>query len=120
LHIGISDVDQVTDEHEFRKRFILTFWSQATDLEKLISLQLESSVPQTADMVLSRLGDIQSAIRASEVEEALAYLELYTIARATVEGYVLRTPVFRHYLSIVSQGLVAEWQQEIAAKVRQA
>jgi hypothetical protein len=113
LSVDAAIVDQISQSPGFRDRFVRTYWSQATVLERLISADLSANEPRNPDVLWTRLSLSETSASISDVHDALAFLELYTIAKATEGGYVFASPTFEEYMSVIPQSLRAQWKTEL-------
>jgi hypothetical protein len=98
---------------QYRERFINTFWSQATLLEKLLSTELSSTAVRRADEMRERIGTPPAAVSLSQILEALAYLRLYSIAKESEHGFSFAAPAFERYIGIVPETLKIEWRRRL-------
>ncbi len=113
LHAGT--IRDVVDTGTYQNRFLSTFWSQATTLEKIVSLRLATSTPLTVDELTEEVRTSVPSLRPSDILEAVQFLELYTIAINTPSGWILREPAFETYLGSVRGSAVArQWLDELA------
>ena len=107
-------VEDIVGTGAYQNCFLATFWSQASTLEKVLSLLLSPSDPASVDGLVGALGESHVDCLPSDISEALTYLELYTIAFNPGTGWVLRDPVFDFYLSPVRGTAIArEWMGEL-------
>lgn len=113
LRVTASDIEGLCNTPQFRDRFNRTFWSNSNTLEKLISTELNFSQGQSLESLWGRLGPACKKVSVSDVEDALAYLELYSIAQATSDGYKFTRAAFERYLSVIPASLRAQWRSEL-------
>lgn len=114
LTAAADHIQSLTSSLDFRNRFIRTFWSQATPLERLISLYLSCGTPKSSDEMIAVLRRDGITTPASEVEKALEFLELYSIARPEKHGYVYRSEAFEvHFGPLASTAIAREWRDEL-------
>ncbi len=114
LEVVEADVSRITNSPAYRQRFTTTFWSQATTLEKAVSVRLRADVPHSLQELTKELREAGAKVQASAVAEALNYLELYTIVRQAPDGYLLREHIFERFLSPLRESALAqEWLGEL-------
>jgi hypothetical protein len=92
------DIDQVSTTLDFQEQYIGTYWGQATDREKLISLLVVHNVNQPAKM-MKEFKKKGFDIDEDEVIDALRILELYGIVDVDGDKYKLRAVWFANALS---------------------
>jgi hypothetical protein len=113
LRIDSSMVIRLSNSIQFRNRFVKTFLSQSTPLEKLISIELNSSEHITVDTIFAKLLDTNVEVTPAEIYQALSFLELYFIAKQDEKGYVYTSQAFDIYFSPLASTLIAQqWKEE--------
>jgi len=118
LSVGAAQMETLTGSPDFRNRFILTFWSQATPLEKLISIELHSERPRSLEILQAALLENGVRVRPSDITSALEYLELYSVARQSPEGYLFASKAFDLYLSpLISTAIADQWREELRERL---
>lgn len=112
--IEVSSVDVTAATPAYRTKFVETFWSQATVLEKYISVQLQVDTPLSLDAIAQRLATAKIHMSLDELKQALAFLELYAIIRQAEAGYVLTAPAFAPYFAQEATPFVrSEWERSL-------
>ncbi len=115
MELSASVVEAIASTGTYQNRFLSTFWSQASTLEKVVSLRLSATMPSTVDQLHEQLRQAVPRLRPSDVDEGLRFLELYTIAVNPGKGWILRDGVFDSYLSAVRNSAVGrQWLEELA------
>lgn len=115
LDVIEEDVESLSGSPTYRQRFTTTFWSQATSLEKWLSVRLSADEAKTLQELTDELRTDGAKVRASAVEDALSYLELYTIVRQTTKGYSFRDAVFNQIMGpLRGSALAKEWLGDIS------
>jgi hypothetical protein len=108
-------VDLITSSPDFRQRFVVTFYSQATALEKLIGVTLSSTSPKSVAEIRATLHNQGLHPVATEISRSLAFLDLYFISAQSASGYYFASPAFDFYLTPLASSLMIEqWQAELA------
>jgi hypothetical protein len=114
LTVPVSQIKALTDSPAFRNRFVLTFWSQARLLEKLITLDLSATQPKTPDAILTSLATSAIRVSASDIRSALRFLELYSIAHEDTDGFRYPATAFDRYFGPMrNSAVVAQWQNDL-------
>lgn len=113
LTVDGSTITGLTRSAEFRDRFVRTYWSQSTKLERLVSTELSFQKPRTPDELLGRLRLESTDTKVSDIHEALSYLQLYSIARSSGNGFIFADGAFEEYMGLIPQSLRDEWRAEL-------
>jgi hypothetical protein len=87
------DLDQISETPDFQEQYLATYWGQATDLEKLISLLIVMGINQPARL-LEEFRSNKVYIDEGQIISALQILELYGIIDAEGNKYKLRAAWF--------------------------
>jgi hypothetical protein len=93
-----ADVNIVANQYEFAEQYLETYWGQASALERLISIQLIDG-PSSVDQISTRLEGMGIHRDTGSLQSALRMLELYGIAKLSLDGYTLRAQWFPTALS---------------------
>jgi hypothetical protein len=117
LKIAAEQITAICTQPDFRDRFVRTFWSQATTLERLLSAELRHDSTRSPEELLQLLGAARQVVRMSEVLEGLSYLELYGIARSMPGGFAFTAAIFEQYLRLIPKSLLEQWQSELVGNV---
>lgn len=96
--LSFEDIDQVSETLDFQEHYLSTYWGQATDREKLISLLLVNGVNQPATIIEEFKKNNLDA-NETEIIVALRILELYGIADVDGDKYKLRAIWFENALN---------------------
>lgn len=114
LNVPSTLVESLASTVEYRNRFVLTFWSQAIALEKLLSTMLELESPTSDPELVKALRSQGIEAPPSQVAAALRSLELYSITREIPEGHRLAADAFLRYLKPFGESLIAQqWIAEL-------
>lgn len=97
-YISFEDIDRVSETLDFQEHYLSTYWGQATDSEKLISLLLVNNVNQPAK-IIEEFKKKQLNVDEAEIIDALRILELYGIADIDGDKYKLRATWFESALN---------------------
>lgn len=92
-----ADLEELIYSFEYAESYLETYWGQATDLEKLISIVITggTGAPPKINDELNELGiDVAD----DEIVAGLRMLELYGIVRRAGAGFVLRAIWFEEAL----------------------
>ena len=109
-----STVSTLVRHPDFEDRFVQTYWSNATYLERYLSLLLAPENGVTAEKAVGILRDLGKSVRVNECDEAFQFLVLYSIASRASDGYRFRSPTFEQYFGILRNSLITdEWLSEI-------
>jgi Cdc6-like AAA superfamily ATPase len=104
----------VSSQPEFRQRFVRTFWSQSTTLEKLISVHLSFTIGKNEPTLMEEL--VRTGITASytDIAKSVEMLELYSIANVDSTGVRYSSQAVEEYLApFLSTALVSQWVGEL-------
>lgn len=114
LNVGTEQVDAVATSPDYRRRFVVTFLSQATPMERLISIELEYPNRISPEALRDRLQQRGIEVGADALIRGLEFLELYSIAVETNEGYQFRTETFPYFFhDYASDLMVEQWKEEM-------
>ena len=91
--LGPDDVVAVGDTYEFREQYLQTYWGQATNLERLISVWLAMGRCDVAELRQS-LADASVANVEAVLPEAIRILHLYGIVDTVDERIIIRAEWF--------------------------
>jgi hypothetical protein len=113
--IAASDLVSVTETDQYVEHYLQTYWGQATNLERLLSLHIASmpdrmTEPSHLDSLLEKV-----AVPAAEISDALRMLELYGVITRSGDGITLRATWFPSALA--SYGGVERQIAEISERV---
>lgn len=112
LHVDRALVDALTLAPSYRDRFTTTFWSRATSLEKLISVDAREA--HTGPDFLERMNELGLYVRLAEVESAIGYLHLYGVLQESAGGWSWASDAFQLYLGALNNPVVTDqWAREI-------
>lgn len=92
-----DEIDQVSKTFDFQEHYIGTYWGQATDNEKLISLLVVNGINQPA-RIIEEFRKKGLNIDEAEIVDALRILELYGIVDVDEDKYKLRAVWFPNAL----------------------
>jgi hypothetical protein len=84
-----EDVLHVSTQFDYAEQYLETYWGQATDLERVVSILLLEGVC-TLDRLVAHLDHLTHNVSGENIQSALHMLDLYGIARQTAKGYELR------------------------------
>jgi hypothetical protein len=108
-------VEDIADSPDYRHRFIVTFFSQSTPLEKLIALELSYAESVKPEKLRIGLMSSQVNVDPRSLSRSLAFLELYSIVNQTQDGFSFASEAFDYYFAPLSSGLMVEqWLEEIS------
>lgn len=114
--VEASDVSKHCQTAAFRARFISTFLSQATPLEKLISVTAPFGEGALEGDIQECLDENSVTASPAKILEALSFLELYSIIERRDDHYHYRTQVFIDtFQSLNSKLLLKQWRSEADA-----
>jgi hypothetical protein len=112
--IDMEAVLAIGGDPSYRNRFVRTFWSQSTTLEKLISasFSFEDTVTEHQILEMIKMRGIRASF--SEVSDAISVLELYSIVTQDQKGIRYASPAFDVYLRPLSlTALADQWAEEL-------
>lgn len=93
-----EDIQEIAETYEFKEHYVTTYWGQATNLEKLISLLITKGIGTPSEIIdkfqVAGLPDPERS-----VIDALKVLDLYGILRQKGNKYELRAEWFANALS---------------------
>jgi len=89
----VDDIRRISQSFEYREHYLETYWGQATQLERILSLftALEPSSPADLDEALLSRGVTASE---SDIAMGMRMLEMYGILSQTESGYQLHAEWF--------------------------
>ena len=93
-----AEIDQVSTTFDFQEHYIGTYWGQATDTEKLISILVVNGINQPFK-IIEEFKNKGLSIDEANVVDALRILELYGILDIAGDRYKLRAIWFPNALS---------------------
>jgi hypothetical protein len=97
-HLSVEDIYEIAETYEFKEHYVTTYWGQATDLEKLISLLIVQGIDTPSELI-SEFQKRKLLDSESKVIDALKVLDLYGILRQEGSKYKLRAEWFVDGLS---------------------
>jgi hypothetical protein len=97
-YLSISHINQIAETLDFQENYVSTYWGQATDQERLISLLIVNGLNQPSK-ILEAFRKKRFEISESVVTEALRILELYGIVDVDGNKYKMRAIWFADALS---------------------
>jgi hypothetical protein len=113
ISVGESLVNEIASSYDFRNRFLVTHWSQATSLEKVISLMLDARNPKSVESIYAELSE-GASVSPTAVADAMNFLQLYSIADDESGGFRLRSPAFdRLYEPMRGSAMSQQWLREV-------
>jgi hypothetical protein len=96
--VSIKDLENIVETLEFKEHFVITYWGQATEFEKALSLLVSRGV-STPHKLLSQLKELGTQVSEDALLEALRIINLYGIVDQIEDGYVLNPHWFSHAVS---------------------
>jgi hypothetical protein len=113
--IQLSDVQGLTHSPQFESRFVSVFWSQATPFERLVSVLLGREEGSPLQELLLQVRRLIPKAEVSELQRALGFLELYSIASASPQGWMYTSSVLAdHFRPLAETPFVDEWARASA------
>lgn len=113
--VGPDDLALVADNYSYAEQYLETYWGQATNTERLLSLLVASGL-ETTSALQQYLRDHAIAITSDQIRPALRMLELYGFLLPSNTGYVLKLEWFSEAItffggleSVISTS-IAEWR----------
>jgi hypothetical protein len=97
LVLDAEEILAVTETYEFAEHYLHTYWGQATELERAISL-IVAEKPVSASELEGRLAE-EGLHQEGDISEALRMLNLYGVIEESDEGFALRAKWFPEALS---------------------
>jgi hypothetical protein len=100
--LAISDLEEIANTYDFKEHYLTTYWGQATNLEKLISLFVLQGISVLPDIAL-RLREKNGVTQTSDPEQAaidaLRMLELYGVIQQDGNTFSIRIEWFGEALT---------------------
>ena len=111
-----ADIQQVVATDDFRRRYLDTYWGQATRYERLITTVLAETGPTTTADLRSRLRSREVDANPEHVTRALQMLRLYGVVEDLEEPVTLRASWFPEALEAWAgvDDLLAAQAEEVA------
>jgi hypothetical protein len=103
-NISFNDVNAIVNSFEFMEHYLTTYWGQATEFEKLISILFVSGVRTPAKLIDS-IQEVENNNTEEKVTAALKLLDLYGIIEQSGESYKLRASWFDESLKAYSNDI---------------
>lgn len=87
--LGVADLKAVVESFEFRQHYLETYWGQAGNLERLLTVYMVDNVNLPSELY-ERVRKQKVSVGDGEIDEALRVLELFGVAERAQHGYQLR------------------------------
>jgi hypothetical protein len=113
--LTLNKIEEVTETFEYKDHYISTYWGQATDIEKFISL-LITREPQQPANIINVLEKINVSNPDLEATNALRMLDLYGIVSYIKGNYQLRATWFSSAITAYGTDLnatISRYQEKL-------
>lgn len=97
LSLSAAEIRSVSETYEFAEHYLHTYWGQAIELERAISL-IVAERPVSASELENRLNE-EGLHKEGDIADALRMLNLYGVIEESEEGFALRAQWFPEALS---------------------
>lgn len=113
--VGPGDLAFISDNYAYAEQYLETYWGQATNIERLLSLLVASGL-ETTSSLQQYLRDRGLPISSDQIKPALRMLDLYGFLLPSDAGYTLKLEWFSEAIAFyggldtVISTSIAEWR----------
>jgi hypothetical protein len=112
----LETVQNIIEGQTYRDRYIETYWSQSTPLEKAVSIIISESQPVSVNQIHSKLKDNGFKVSIEELRKGIRYLTLCQLLASTKDEYRINLVKFKEMFSIFSY---STWMEDLSQEWRQ-
>jgi arginine repressor len=114
--LDLETVSTIVHGQTYHDRYLETYWSQSSPLEKAVSIVIAEHQPMTLKQIHSKLRDQGFQATIEQIRKAIRYLSLCQILVSNGEEYSINLVKFKELLSVFTyttwmDDLCQEWTQ---------